>query len=1105
MNAALGIPIGAAPNDGVTPLVTTYSCVSHSSGNPTQQQSAVVLRVAPWVGRGVQVTLGVGWDTAFDEGTGFDSSETKELAVEASAVTQTVVAYAGENDARGTFVGSLFEKQEEGAKPSRTTETKKSSFAVSPAPQTNGATAIVVVMDAMSNQYDEGIRDDMYGTVLGVINSVDSNELISLWGLSPNHSKPILISEFRTKRLGGRKHAARRLRDLLYDDAGLTQETLPINTSTTTTSILTSFSSLLNELSQWRDDPEGPAARDVVVVTREKFSFSDEKDFDSGRARLGGAWAMSWILRDTVGTRIDRRNGSLAIVTGWSSTQIQSRSEMVKKRRRQIIRVGVCGDQFNDAITFRVQSKQSDGSNDDSYSVTCSVPAPDHLPVQHLENNHCDPKSASNDDYPYPDAVTLRLTKKEKTVFDAKRSYYRGTYEQSVRAKEDMKLSVQFGDASLVDSEREGNNLSNGTVRNPPLPIKAKARFRGVSSLRDCKKRKSLRVNLNGKTKVRLAPGSSSDKFLLISMCYDDRYVKTKLVLELAKQLGVFPHTARYVRLLIENPLAVVGVDGKRNYENGGLYLLVDDPPSKLLRDNVRLGAVIRRRNDAKRETEPGKGTPDVKFPTSDDAFENRELEISTREKYDDVARVAQTCASTSDRLNTNTSPRKTCYEQLDEVIDLQQYLRWTSLMTLVGSGDHVDESWFYASDELGDRVFSHELPEVKELRHENNSSRTVGLFSTKPAKASWRFQMHAWDPDDAFQACHHGGRNALSDPYGLLVCAEGDVDKAFLGDARLYRAFVDTLEWTIRSAITVERVEQITRHMLVQLNTTLINDATAQGLTELIKANPDAVTKKESLKDIGESLFFYEWTLRNNRRTLLRKIATYRLDRLKGEGDAFDPIHAPSRAALDRESKDSPFKVDRKFKPIIFQSRRNKSVLSFESKVTEFRYDAERGVQELRVSGLTFTSIGGINASISLRGPTVALPVNQTVTYENNTYRAPVSEIRVSCVDSGLNNSDQVLLSSAIGVVDVFSESTNSCVLGNATVTNGDGAVLDVFDAYVYAVFNENEVSLRFTRDTGFISLPPDCSFSVPETSTISVYHRDWLLFPEGVLVEKK
>tara|TARA_B110000977_G_scaffold35389_3_gene47347 strand:- start:11726 stop:12013 length:288 start_codon:yes stop_codon:yes gene_type:complete len=95
--------------------------------------------------------------------------------------------------------------------------------------------------------------------------------------------------------------------------------------------------------------------------------------------------------------------------------------------------------------------------------------------------------------------------------------------------------------------------------------------------------------------------------------------------------------------------------------------------------------------------------------------------------------------------------------------------------------------------------------------------------------------------------------------------------------------------------------------------------------------------------------------------------------------------------------------------------------------------------------------------------------------------------------------------LSSAIGVVDVFSESTNSCVLGNATVTNGDGAVLDVFDAYVYAVFNENEVSLRFTRDTGFISLPPDYSFSVPETSTISVYHRDWLLFPEGVLVEKK
>ena len=42
-------------------------------------------------------------------------------------------------------------------------------------------------------------------------------------------------------------------------------------------------------------------------------------------------------------------------------------------------------------------------------------------------------------------------------------------------------------------------------------------------------------------------------------------------------------------------------------------------------------------------------------------------------------------------------------------------------------------------------------------------------------------FGLHAWDPDDAFQSCHHNGENAVDDPHGLLYCAEGDLDKARL------------------------------------------------------------------------------------------------------------------------------------------------------------------------------------------------------------------------------------------------------------------------------------------------------------------------------------
>ena len=150
-----------------------------------------------------------------------------------------------------------------------------------------------------------------------------------------------------------------------------------------------------------------------------------------------------------------------------------------------------------------------------------------------------------------------------------------------------------------------------------------------------------MKVNLKGQGRFRLAPGSAGDEFLLISMCYDDRYVKSKLVFSLAKRLGAFPHAARYVRVLIENPLRPASSDGRDPvFENEGLYLLVDDPASSLERRFARLETVVRRRNDAKRATEPGKGTPEVKRPKALD------LESTYLRRYDRLALVAATCAT---------------------------------------------------------------------------------------------------------------------------------------------------------------------------------------------------------------------------------------------------------------------------------------------------------------------------------------------------------------------------------------------------------------------------------------------------------------------------
>lgn len=256
-------------------------------------------------------------------------------------------------------------------------------------------------------------------------------------------------------------------------------------------------------------------------------------------------------------------------------------------------------------------------------------------------------------------------------------------------------------------------------------------------------------------------------------MCYDDRYLKTALVGSMAADLELFPHEFSYVRLITENPLNSSAGD---RWENDGLYLLMDDPTTSIERSRVRTAAVVRRRNDAVRLTEPHKGTPDVKRPKDRSSGGGKEevslVERATRARYDQIGFIAAVCSSREGgggsmgkQSGAGGSPSGECRTALDKLVDVEQYLRWLALMTLVHSGDYVDEAWFFASEEL--------------------------LGATP-----WRFAMHAWDPDDSFQSCHHGGENAIVDPHGLLYCAEGDLDKVLLRSPEMYAAFVDTLEW---------------------------------------------------------------------------------------------------------------------------------------------------------------------------------------------------------------------------------------------------------------------------------------------------------------------
>ena len=1273
----------AAPARGTDALVSVGACVAES--RLAADRAPVVLRVSPWPGGGAQVTLGVRWDDPLGN-TEMDALDARPVGdVVAYAATKAaepskaraLPVFRGQKDARNKNIGDA----DENPKVSSSPLADSVAAARAPAPGDVGATVIAIDPGVSLATASAAVE-----TALAVVRSVPRDEEVAVFALLRDpleREKPLLVADFQSPRLGGLRHVERRTRAFLNafekklvhtsqgtnetneDRGDARRDDTDTETRRDDSSFL--FDSLLGELARWRLDPEGPAARDVVVVapttpktlvrlattsetseTKVTSSFSVASSFSSSSTGSsspvletsipeGGGWALTLMLADrSYPPRIETfQTGSKTrvsvIATGWGARAAAARATLVRARRRSIARVGVCfgettstrGDADRSVVSFRVRV----GSD----FFRCAVPAPRGVAspfgvsakhdVTEKKNDAffdssretCSARAAASDAYPYPDAIAIWMSSSQRVSFDAKRSFFKGTHRASLFAKTETEARVQFlsdttGEAlpsfraSVRNETRtrakseaprhervasEDDDARNGGVKNGALapPLDATVRFRGVSSLRDCARRKSMKVNLKGQGRFRLAPGSAGDAFLLISMCYDDRYVKSKLVFSLAKRLGAFPHAARYVRVLIENPLRPASSDGRDPVvENEGLYLLVDDPASSLERRFARLETVVRRRNDAKRATEPGKGTPEVKRPKALD------LESTYLRRYDRLALVAATCATSEPSLETaprdvadaageTSSTGVRCYEALDERLDLEQYFRWTALMTLVGSGDHVDETWFYASDE---KISS-------SLQSRETDSRSErGIRS--------RYRIHAWDPDDAFQPCHHSGLNALRDPHGLLICAEGDLDKVFKRDHRTYAAYVDALEWTLRKALTAEVLRFVAEvEVFDALRFALVDDATAAGLAELVAANPDARTRRGALADIEGSLLFYAWTLRERRRTLLRRVARYRDFSRGTASDGTKPFSAkrtPARAALRREHARFPFEVDRgvfrgfldearrsettrKMRTTSSESSHHRSEFVFSASVREYRYDAApgSGFQELVARDVAlenrpatrFSHGESKNRSVQvaalstetkpLHVPPVILPVNAEVTYGNATYRAPPSETRVACFffqsvshdgdDSHPQSTERFLTPSlttrAVSSSDGFSVSdgdrvsdafrgangkenatSSSCALRGARVVDArTGKLVGKKDAFDYAAFfaaGDGFVSVRFAtkrrRDVTFTKLSGDAFERhgwVPiklapgerfETRTaLSVFHRDWLPFPGGVL----
>jgi len=339
-------------------------------------------------------------------------------------------------------------------------------------------------------------------------------------------------------------------------------------------------------------------------------------------------------------------------------------------------------------------------------------------------------------------------------------------------------------------------------------PVEARAHLRGQTSL-DCV-RKSFTVNLKGNRPRHILPDSATDEFYLISMCKDDRYFQQYTANILAGSLGLFPLRFGLAELVVEG-------------ETRGVYLLLEKTKEALLEDNSRVKTILRRRFD------PGGKPPEVKYP-SGVAADNPLLD-----PYWAVVAIADGLSG------------EELVDEMQTLIDLDQFLTLVAFHTLTGNGDWVDELFWYSMEAF-----------------------------REGAVVEW-YRFMAWDMDDLFSACHHSGKHAMEDPHDILFCAEGNLEKAILLDPAIYERFITILEDLMYNQVTSAHLDAALAETEAALLPWFDRPEICGAMAVLLKQNPEAADPAVAKAEILEKMDLLRTQYDNNFAKLETSIKAYR------------------------------------------------------------------------------------------------------------------------------------------------------------------------------------------------------------------------------------
>jgi len=238
-----------------------------------------------------------------------------------------------------------------------------------------------------------------------------------------------------------------------------------------------------------------------------------------------------------------------------------------------------------------------------------------------------------------------------------------------------------------------------------------------------------------------------SKSFNLVSMWHETGYISSKIGFEFFRATGLFDIRSEYAEVII-------------NGESFGLYLVVEKP-KKAIKRNQDGDVIVARRK-----------------------FSGR-LDISREDYSDHPRRDDFSQAYTDLAIKLDTESGATLLRSLEQGMDLDSYMNWLLVNSVLKNGDYTDELYVYAD----------------------------------VSQPNIYFEVMPWDLDDLFKGPHWGNTLEQKDiiKNSLLYSLESALDQKIQSDPILYsklEALADSLLSQIRSHEfeVVEQVIDLTR-----------------------------------------------------------------------------------------------------------------------------------------------------------------------------------------------------------------------------------------------------------------------------------------------------